>query len=255
MCASIVFVGWTGAWVGLSGTFDRAVSSLHSGFIEQSAKAGLKVDDILVRGRNRLDAEYLLAAIDVRKGDPILSLKPQNIHKRIERISWIDSASVQLRYPDTLYIEVQEREPLALWHKDNDIALIDRKGIVLTRDHLHKYKNYPIVTGEEANKNAFGLLQMIEAEPDLMKRIKAAAFIGQRRWDLKLNNGIILHLPESDVGLSLSRLMKAHKKNGLLDKDIMSIDARHDDRLIIKTKPGAVQTIRSGGPRENEQRI
>lgn len=250
-----MFTLWLGAWLWFSGIYSQTVNTIEDGFISVSANAGLRVENILVEGRQNIQSSEILERIDVMRGDALLSVDPDDVLTRLEDISWIKSANVQIRYPDTVYIKLTEREPLAIWHKGADLSVVDKQGVVLTEESLANFGHLPVVTGEKANANAYKLLMLLEAEPLIYRRLKAAAFVGGRRWDLKLDNGLIIHLPENDIGLSLRRLVREQDRKKLFDKDIISVDARYEDRLIIKTKPGAVQSIRTKMPKQEKTNI
>lgn len=237
-----MFVIWIGAWIWFSGLYTQWTHDARSYGLAISKNLGLQVENIYVKGRRNLTRQAVLGAIGEQKGDALLAVDHQAIQKRLESISWVEKAQVQIRYPDSLYVIIKERLPLALWYYNGQISLIDNKGVVLTHDNLLQYGDYPVVTGKNAHKHAAFLLAVLKAEPWIYGRLKAAAFVSQRRWDLKLKNGLILHLPEQDMGLALSRLVKALKETGVLERNVISVDARHDDRLIIKTRPGAVHT-------------
>lgn len=261
-----IFVLWIGSWIWLSGLYGQATQAAGHFLIAQSVKAGFKIDNILVQGRENLDAETLLATINLQEGDALFGLNLPEILTNVEALSWVKSARVQIRYPNTVFIDVEERQPLALWHQfeihqteqhrpDNNVVLIDKDGVILTRTPPAQFQNLPIVTGEKAHLAATEILSHLAAEPSVVTRVQAAAYISERRWDLKLKNGVIIHLPESDVGLSLRRLAKSQAQTSLLDKEIISVDARYEDRLIIKTKPGAVQTLRAHSTGNHETDI
>jgi cell division protein FtsQ len=118
--------------------------------------------------------------------------------------------------------------------------------VTLTDANLKPFKALPIIVGERAPDHAPALLDLMIAEPLLAERLEAATWIGDRRWDLKLKNGMTVKLPEADVGFALRRLALAQEDDGLLDKDLTVIDARQSDRLTVRTRPGAVETYRAG---------
>lgn len=244
MC--LVAVIWVGAWLWLSGAVDRAVKNSQTWFIDQSVQAGLVIKDVLVKGRHYQSSQSVLQASTLQVGAPILQVDPHMVQQQIESLPWIYAARVEIHYPQTVFIDLVERNPMALWLDNGRLRLVDKYGVVLT-DDVDAYKHLPIVIGQDAPAAAYDILSLLKAEPEILSRVKAAALIGQRRWDLKLKNDVIIHLPERDIGLSLRRLVRAQEQNKVMDKKIISVDVRYDDRLIIKTQPGAVQTIRSSG--------
>lgn len=243
---ALVFVLWLGAWFVLSGAATRSGQWLVAQSYDISARAGFAVKDILVEGRVYTDPDVLRGLINIQGGDPLFSFHPESAREQIEKISWVRRVQIERRWPDTLYIGLTERVPLALWQYDGRVRVIDAEGVVLTDNNLERFKDLPIAVGGDAPAHIAGLLDMIAAEPLIAQRLEAATWVGDRRWDLKLKNGIKIKLPEDDVGFALRRLALAQEEDGLLDKDLTVINARERDRLTVRTRPGAVQTYRAG---------
>ncbi|TIX57312.1 MAG: cell division protein FtsQ/DivIB, partial [Mesorhizobium sp.] len=63
--------------------------------------------------------------------------------------------------------------------------------------------------------------------------------IGERRWDLKLENGITVKLPEDGEDQAIADLVRMDRENGLLTRDIAAIDMRFSDRLVVQLTPEA----------------
>lgn len=239
--AVLAVVAGAGAWLSLSGTLDRTEQKLRTQLYEKMADAGFRVNNILVEGRYETDPDVLRAIINLNRGDPIFAFDPAEVHEMIERLSWVREAHVERRLPDTIYIGIIERKPIALWQHKNKLRVIDEEGVTLTDKLSANQKSLPIVVGEYANEQAHNLLKMLDAEPEIKNLVEAATWVGDRRWDLTLKNAMVVRLPESDIGLALSRLSQAHAQDRLLDKDLNIIDLREKDRITVRTRPGAVQ--------------
>ena len=69
-----------------------------------------------------------------------------------------------------------------------------------------------------------------------MARVKAAVRSGGRRWNLRMDNGIDIRLPETDAFIAWDRLAKYEAQHKLLARDIGSIDLRLPDRVVVKVK-------------------
>ena len=134
---------------------------------------------------------------------------------------------------------------MALWQYKNKLRVIDADGVTLTDKLSANQKILPIVVGEYANEQAYNLLVMLEAEPDISSLVEAATWVGDRRWDLTLKNAMTVRLPEADIGLALSRLAQANTKDKILEKDLSVIDLRETDRITVRTRPGAVQEYKA----------
>lgn len=182
-----------------------------------------------------------MAILNVGKGDPLFSLKPLPAQDMLEKLSWVESARVERRLPDTVYVHLNERVPMALWQNNQDVSLIDKNGVVITKQGLDKFKELILIVGEHAPEEAPEFFKHLHAEDELLGRIEAARLISKRRWDLKLKNGVVVKLPEDEIALALRRLVVLHEKERLMDKDVLSIDVRQSARITVRTKPGAVQ--------------
>lgn len=224
---------------------------MQSAFYDTTAGWGFAVRNIMVDGRHYTDADTLKAMVNMEKGDAIFAFKPAEARRMLERISWVKSAHVERRLPDTIYIRLEERRPMALWQRNQKLSLIDSSGVVLTDHNLAPWKNLMIVVGDDAPKRAAELLTMLEAEPVIEERVEAATLVSGRRWDLKLKSGADVKLPEDELGLALRKLAINHEEEELLDKDVLSIDVREEGRITVRTKPGAAQDYdgKTGAPR------
>ena len=232
---------WLGVWLYLSGSIGAASQWSEEKFVQASANAGFRVQDILVEGREHASADIILAIINMEKGDPIFAFDPREARAQLEKISWVETAHVQRRLPDTLYIGLEERTPLALYNDGKTLKLLDKNGENIATDKVGQFKSLMIVSGKGAPRNVSELAEFLSEDEDLKNRVKAARRISDRRWDLELKNGITVKLPEDGLGFSLSRLSKAHAESGLLDKDIKAVDMREMDRIAIRTKSGQAQ--------------
>lgn len=235
-----------GAWLLLSGNAERGVNWSQQKIYELAGNAGFSVDDILVEGRLYSDPDVLRALINIERGDPIFAFDPKDAKEMIERISWVKEAHVERRLPGTIYIGLMEREPIALWQHKGKIRVIDSEGVTLSDRKIAPFRDLIILVGENAPEQAPALLSLLEAEPVLRDKVEAASWVSDRRWDLKLKNGITVKLPEKDMGFALRRLVQAQQEDFLLEKDLTAIDVRESDRIIVRTRPGGVEEYEAG---------
>ena len=245
--ACAVALLWLGGWLYWSGTFGRAGYAMSEKFYEVSSDHGFYVRDVLVEGRKNADPAVLLGLLNVDRGDPIFAFNPVSARDMLEKESWIRSARVERRLPGLIYVSILERDPFALWQHKGKVSLIDQQGVVITdvKAEMAKFASLPLVVGEGAAKAADSLLTLMQAEPEIMNRLEAATYVGERRWDIKLKRDIFVRLPEKDMALALRRLAEAQETDGLLDKDLESVDLREESRIIVKTRPGMVQDYKA----------
>ena len=198
---------------------------------------GFKVDEILVIGRNETKQKELLSAVRLARGAPILAFDLEAAQKRVEALPWVRKASVERMLPDTVLLNVEEREPLVLWQHKGAFALIDTDGEVILRKGLERFSDLLVVVGADAPKHAAKLLQALATEPELMDLVKAAVRVGGRRWNLRLKGDIDVRLPETDAAAAWTRLAEYEKTHQVLARDVRILDLRMPDRLIVRRPP------------------
>ena len=165
----------------------------------------------------------------------------------LDNLPWVKTARVERRLPDTIYIRLQERNPVALWQSKGKLKLVDHDGSILTDHDLEPFRDLLIIVGQDAPAHIGELAGLLDLDPDLKARVEAAMFVSDRRWDMRLKNGLTVRLPETDPGIALARLAKAQRDDGILDKNLTVIDLRDADRIIVATKPGAAQDVDVAG--------
>jgi len=222
-------------WAWQSGRLGSVVPFAGDGVMGLTADLGFRVGEVLVEGRGVSKRTELLEALAVSRGDPILGVDLVQARNSLEALPWVAAASVERRLPDTLYVRIAERRPLALWQHNQKFMVIDRRGKVLTDEGVGRFSNLPVVVGAEAAAHAPELLGWLAGEPKLAKRVTAATWISDRRWNLQLDNGVTVKLPEKDVAPALRRLADLSTSRDLLDRDVTVIDLRQPDRLTVQS--------------------
>lgn len=157
--------------------------------------------------------------------------------QRIESLSWVDQATVERRLPGTVVVFLKERRPFAIWQNQGKFALIDRNGQLVANQNLAEFHQLPLVVGAGAPVAAATLIDALTDRPELQKRVVAAVRVGERRWNLRLNNGADVMLPEGHEVEALDRLMDLQQQHALLDRPLVAIDMRLGDRLVLRPRP------------------
>ncbi len=194
---------------------------------------GLTVQDVTVSGRKYTTVHEILDAIDVGKGDPIANVDPVAARQRVMALDWVRSASVMRLYPDTIHVSIEEHEPLAIWRNGDKTSLIDERGAVVSDLSVRAFPHLPMVVGSGACEVAEAFLSELERRPAIAERVHASLRIGERRWSLRLDNGVIVHLPEDGIGRALDELVGINETEGLIDRDVAVVDMRLPDRVTV----------------------
>ena len=208
-----------------------------------SAQSGFQLKQIAVTGRENTDATKLRKLIHVEQGQSIFALDLDRLHKDILMLPWVKSAALRRAWPDRLNIHLTEHTATAIWQYDGQAYLLDENADIIHSPLREEFSKLPVMIGKDAPAHTKKLLELIDAEPLVKSEFDSAKRLGDRRWDVVLKNGIILKLPEDDMEFALARIADAQKKYLIFSKEILSLDARFSDRLIVKASSGAASRL------------
>ena len=193
-----------------------------------AARAGFEVEKVEVRGVERMDElpVYNIALGQVDRS--MLSLDLPHVRQQMLKLGWVKDARISRRLPDTLVVDIVERDPVAVWQHDGQLHLIDVAGVVLQSVSASAMPDLPLVVGPNANRQTAGLNKLMENAPALKPMLAGATWVGNRRWDLRFQSGETLSLPEGDTQ-SASALVNFARMDGvnrLLGRGIVRFDMR-----------------------------
>jgi cell division protein FtsQ len=212
---------------------------------EAVGDAGFRVKSIDVRGIKRMDPRpvYELAADQKTTAMPLLDVT--GIRRRLLEYGWVKDARVSRRFPDTLVIDIVEREPAALWQDEDRLTLIDREGVVLDRVPVAQMPDLPLLIGKGANAHAVALDALLGKAPSLKAQLVSATWVGERRWDLSFQSGETVSLPEGDAAAAtaLTRFAKMDKSAGLLGRGILRFDLRIPGKMTVRLPQAPGETV------------
>ena len=199
-----------------------------------TARAGLTLEQIQVRGRAHTPQDKLVTALGLTVGQPILGIDLVAIHDRIRHIGWVEQATVERRLPGTIHVTIRERVPVALLQTDSDHQLIDQSGTIITGADPREFSHLRVVAGDGAANKAAQILAILKTEPELFAAVWAVSFRAKRRWDVHLKNGIDIRLPETDPISAWSRLAILDRTKQITNRDLAVIDLRVPHQLVVE---------------------
>lgn len=217
-----------------SGTLDK-IRKEHGNLIDIAARQmRFGLDQINISGLKQLRISEVLLAAEISPKGSLPTLDVAEAKNRLERLPLIKSASLRKLYPNKVVITLVEREPYAIWQNNGELYVISKDGTIIDLMQDVRFLNLPFVAGEYANKNTQSYINILESSGSLRKRIIAGSMIGGRRWNLKMDNGIQIQLPELGAGETLKRFALLEEKQKILEKDILIVDLRLPDRIVIR---------------------
>jgi cell division protein FtsQ len=203
--------------------------------------AGFRIISVAISGRKQLTQDEVLAIGGVNGRSSLLFLDAAAVRDKLKANPWIADATVLKLYPGQLQIDIVERSAFALWQQDGRLSVIADDGAVLEPYVARRFISLPLVVGKGAETRARDFLALLARYPQVSSVTKAAIFVGERRWNLLLNDGLDIKLPENDVGNALASLSKLDREERLFSRDIVAVDMRLSDRLTVQLSDDAAK--------------
>ena len=175
--------------------------------------------------------------ISQKKGRSLFTFNSEDAAKEIKTLSWVKKVNIKKNFPNTLSVVVIENDPFAYLLKNQKVYLIDIDGeLIVEKDENAIIEDQRlIVSGIESESNLSNMISNLNIHyPDILSSVKEMEFIERRRWNLILNNRLLIKLPESNIGKSLEDLKKLIEKYNIFKNNIIEVDLRINDRAIIK---------------------
>jgi cell division protein FtsQ len=237
----VILLGSAGLGIVKGGHVEELTTALSDTRNALANSVGFKIVAVAINGRKQLTQDEVLAIGGVNGRSSLLFLDAAIVRDKLKANPWIGDATVQKFYPGQLQIDIVERSAFALWQQDGRLSVIADDGAVLEPYVSRRFTGLPLVVGKGAETQARDFLALVDRYPQVRSIMKAAIFVGERRWNLRLKDGLDVRLPENDVGNALATLTKLDKEERLFSRDIVAIDMRLPDRLTVRLSEDAAK--------------
>ena len=223
------------------GHYDDFVDAVSNARNALANSAGFRITTVAINGRRHLSQDEILAIGGVNGRSSLLFLDAAAVRDRLTANPWIAEATVIKYYPGGLQIDIVERTAFALWQQSSKLSVIAEDGAVLEPYVCQRFLSLPLVVGKGADTQARDFLALLARYPQVNAVTKAAIYVGERRWNLRLKDGLDIRLPEQDVGNALAMLSRLDKEDRLFSRDIVAVDMRLPDRLTVQLSEDAAK--------------
>jgi cell division protein FtsQ len=237
----LLLIGSCGFGIVKGGHLQDFVTAVSDARNAMANSAGFRITSVVINGRKQLSQDEILAIGGVSGRSSLLFLDADAVRDKLKANAWIADATVLKLYPGQLMIELTERKAFALWQEAGRLSVIADDGAVLEPYVSRRFLSLPLVVGKGADTQARDFLALLARYPQVNSITKAAIFVGERRWNLRLKDGLDIRLPEQDVGNALAALSKLDKDEKLFSKDIVAVDMRLPDRLTVQLSEDAAK--------------
>jgi len=213
-----------------------------------AADAGYEVSRVEVRGVERMNELKVYERVlgEKERAMPLVDLHA--LRGSLMELPWVEDARVSRQLPDTIVVDIVEREPHAVLRKPDRLVLIDATGHELEPVSEADAKGMLQISGPGARAQVEALSELLDAAPALRPQVSAAEWVGNRRWNLTFKTGQVLALPQGDED-SAGALMSFARLDGvnrLLGGKVVAFDMRNPDRIYMRVPGRAQQTLESG---------
>jgi len=240
--AALVFLSGAAVYGIVKGEHVPAIFSAIKDTADAGANAmGMRIATVSLSGQRQVSREEIFAAAGVTDHSSLLFLDVADARAKLEAIPWIAEATVRKLYPDRLQITVTEREPFALWQQQGKVKVIAADGTVLSEKVEPRLASLSFVVGNGAAARARDFLAVLDKYPSIRDSVRASIYVAERRWNLKLKNGVDVRLPETNLEGALATLARLDREKNLLSRDITAVDLRLADRLTVRLSDAVAQ--------------
>ena len=225
------------------GHADAILDSIHGTADALAQRAGFQSANVSIEGAGRLSRADVLRIAGITESSTLFLIDADATRTRLLRNSWIAEATVAKLYPDRLEIAIVEKKPFAVWQSRGNFFVIAGDGAIIDQLARERVRDagLPIVVGEGAERRAAELLSLLDRFPAVRAEVAAAVLVAERRWNLRLANGIDVRLPEEDADVALMRLVALDRDKRLLSRDVSVIDMRLADRVVVRLSDEAAE--------------
>lgn len=237
----LLLIGSCGLGIVKGGHLQDFVTAVSDARNAMANSAGFRITSVVINGRKQLSQDEILAIGGVSGRSSLLFLDADGVRDKLKANPWIADATVLKLYPGQLMIEITERKAFALWQEAGRLSVIADDGALLEPYVSRRFLSLPLVVGKGAETQARDFLALLARYPQVNAVTKAAIYVGERRWNLRLKDGLDVRLPEQDVGNALAALSRLDKDDRLFSKDIVAIDMRLPDRLVVQLSDEAAK--------------
>ena len=235
---AIVAVLITGGYVARTGEASRKMIDAVM------ADAGFGISSIHIAGNHRTSPDDILAALGFAPGQSIFSADVQAARLHLLSLEWVADGRVRRQYPDLITVSVIEKIPFAMWETPNGSYVVERSGHTIGLFDPHSFPHLPLILGPGAPTSAAELIDAVAAHRATNARIAGYVRISDRRWNLLLNDDVIVELPEDGWAKELDVLEHLIVDKGVLERDVAEIDLRLPENYFFVLRNGQKQQLR-----------
>lgn len=221
-----------------SGVIGRTIHRIETGFDSLLADAGFGISQVHLSGNVRTPQVTIMAVLGFEPGQSIFAADLPAARARLMQLPWVAEAEVKRRYPDDISVRIVEKQPFARWQTAKDSYVVERSGALITDKGVDRFRHLPLLLGDGAPQVAAPFVAAVAGYRAIVARVSAYQYQSDRRWNLLLDDGVVVKLPETGWRKQLGALEHLIVDKGILERDVVEIDLRSPTQYFFVTKTG-----------------
>jgi len=176
-----------------------------------SEKFGYVIKEVEVRSENSYEHCVELseqALLSKYKDHSTILFSTNDLKEEIVSTDCIDKITVRKIFPSKVELIVSHKIPTAIWQDRKVFYFITTAGEVMKIRNNKNLDRFILVTGSKSPRKVTSLVKFLSEEKEVFSKISSAEWVGDRRWNIKFNNGIKLMLPEDSPEISWNKFIK-----------------------------------------------
>lgn len=175
-----------------------------------------------------------------------VQLDLHGIKKNLELQPWISTVTLARRWPDQLYVRVEEQQPIARW---GNKGFINQRGELVYVPMTDYLATLPQLSAEDgmAEQTMQTYLALNKLLRPLSLEIAALVCDEKRAWDMQLTNGLAVRLGRDELFAKVQRVLLVYKRDlSQRLQDVARVDARYHQGVAVAWKETAqTKTLQS----------
>ncbi|MDX1703011.1 MAG: FtsQ-type POTRA domain-containing protein [Altererythrobacter ishigakiensis] len=247
----IIILALAAAW--FIGNISGATAMVQAQISQSAANAGFEVRHVRVSGVERMNEDRVYERVVSQRNAPMPDVDVVAIREELLELPWVKDARVSRQLPGTLAIDIVEREPHAVLQKPDHLVLVDVDGNELEPIRRTAIGERLVISGPGAVRQVRQLDDLLEAAPAIRPQVRAAEWIGNRRWNLTFKTNQVLALPQGDdeAATALVSFARLDGQNRLIGGEVTTFDMRAPPRIYMRI-PGRADQVLGGSPQDGE---
>lgn len=209
----------------------------------------LRLERIEISGLQKLTRDEILSAASVQPGDDLLGLRLTSMGEQLAKNPWVASVRLRRNFPNSLFIDVVERQPVGVVSMGY-LYYLDSRGDIFKPLQEGDSLDFPVITGlteDDLIRDPAGAKETLQGVLALLEQLKTArpgitlADISELHYDkgfgytiFTIDKGLPIRLGTDNFDEKLERLAKVYSQLQPQIPGLEYIDLDYSDRIVVK---------------------